>query len=211
MDGEFEAVGEERLQHLLLLQPALVGGEVLHPVTDGGIGLRLDVELVRINPGWTADDSRLRRCKCEVEQGLHCDIDGAEVAVVGRAVDVIVVVGGAHILPDGGYVEDRGGRWFVRRGCGWSGCRGCELGSARGMVRTMRVARRRFVGRAGWRAGRSFIVRSLVSCVMGLWARFDRLAAGTKGSVNGKTEANENRLAPVSRISSLARAARRGR
>ena len=51
MDGEFEAVGEERLQHLLLLQPALVGGEVLHPVTDGGIGLRLDVELVRINPG----------------------------------------------------------------------------------------------------------------------------------------------------------------
>ena len=51
MDGEFEAVGEERLQHLLLLQPALVGGEVLHPVTDGGIGLRLDVELVRINGG----------------------------------------------------------------------------------------------------------------------------------------------------------------
>ena len=47
MHLQFEAVGQEGLEHLPLYRSALIGGELAELLAEGGVGLGLDVEPCR--------------------------------------------------------------------------------------------------------------------------------------------------------------------
>src|ERR1017187_2264747 len=80
MDFQFQAVGEERLEHVC----ALAEGEVLHIRDLSGIEFCFEVELGEINPRWAAEDEfAVANSVRQLDQFAKRDVHSG-VAVGGR-------------------------------------------------------------------------------------------------------------------------------
>lgn len=109
MGGQLEAVGEQVLDHELLLKFGLIGAEFAELGVDGGIGLCLDVEFLRVERYGDTRDLGCWHSECKLEEHLQWDIDDSKPPVIRRADDVGAGMLVGVVLPDGSYVERGGG------------------------------------------------------------------------------------------------------
>jgi hypothetical protein len=98
-------IGKQGLYHELLPAPGLIGRECLELSVHRGAGFGVNVEHGGVEPGRTTENLRLRKIVGELEQVLEREVDGAEVAVAGIVVNVVVTVRGGVVLVDRDYFE----------------------------------------------------------------------------------------------------------